>query len=205
MKKEVYRMHDGIPIWQHLMNNSQEYKTILKGSDYGKLAERIGKRELRKLIKFDNFLDKLFPDVTIISTNRRTKKTQRSLEYGDYCVELSYMKHSDIWLPENSKMKYGKKVLIIEIKHGKIEISQQQIRRYSKYIITPSAYFRKADEVKVIFMFFTEINTMNASAMYSLCEFNKEFANKIIDAIPVPIKEPDKNFNLFTLLEVQPC
>jgi hypothetical protein len=203
MKKEVYRMHDGIPIWMHLINNGQEYKTVLKGHDYGKLAERIGKRELNKFIKFGNFLDKLFPDTTIISTNRRTKKSNRSLEYGDYCVEISYMKHSDIWLPENSNMKYGKKVLIIEIKHGKIEISQQQIRRYSKYIITPSAYFRKADEVKVIFMLFTEINTTTASAVYTLCEFNKEFANKIIDAIP--IMEPDKNVNLFALLEVQSC
>ncbi len=199
MVKEIYKTQDGISLWKHLVDNGKEHKIILRGVDCSKLAERVGKRELNKLIKSDNLLDKLFPDMTIISINRKIKKSNRSLEYGDYCIEISYMKHSDIWLPENSKMRYGKKVVIIEIKHGKIEISQQQIRRYSKYIITPSAYFRKSDEVRIIFMLFTEINIINATATYFLCEFNKELANKIIDAIP--IQKCDGDINLFTLLE----
>mgnify|MGYP003395056532 CR=1 FL=1 len=190
MKKEIYDMHDGIPIWKHLLNNSQEHQTKLRSNDYGKLAESIGKRELRNCIKFNNFLDNLFPNIIIMSIERKTKKSRRHLEYGDYCTEISYTKDGV----------YGKKVLIIEIKHGKVYISQQQIRRYSNYIINPSAYFRKADEVKVLFMIFTEIDTMNASSTYFLCEFNTEFANKIVDAIPK--QEPDKNANIFASMDI---
>lgn len=188
--KEIYEMHDGIPIWKHLLNNGQEHQAKLRSNDYGKLAESIGKRELRNCIKFDNFLENLFSNITIISTERRTKKSRRHLEYGDYCIEISYIKDGV----------YGKKVLIVEIKHGKVHTSQQQIRRYSNYIINPSAYFRKADEVKVLFMIFTEINTMNASSTYYLCEFNKKFANKIIDAIPK--QEFDKDANIFASMNI---
>lgn len=90
--KEMYDMHDGLPIWKHLLNDGQEHHTKLRSSDYGKLAESIGKKELRNRIKFDNLLDKLFPNITIISIERRTKKSRRHLEYGDYCVEISYIK-----------------------------------------------------------------------------------------------------------------
>lgn len=184
-------MHDGIPIWKHLMNNGQEQQTHIKGADYGSMAERIGKRELRNKIKFDHLLDKLFPDLPIISMNRISKKSHRSLEYGDYCLEISYLKES---------LTYGKKILIIEIKHGKVQISQQQIRRYSEYITNPSAYFRKADEVKIIFMLFTEINTSNATATYSLCEFNNELASRVLNALP-KTEDIDLNSNIFSTFD----
>ncbi len=185
MIREKYNMHNGIPIWKHLKNNGTEHKTDMHGVDYGLLAEQIGIREIRHLIKDKGFLYYFFPDITILSINRR-----RERKYGDYCLEINYQQDK----------RYGKKILIVEIKHGKIEISQQQIKRYSNYLINSSTYFRKADEVKVIFMLFTEINTMVASASYSLCEFNKEFANKIIDAIP-KMHETDINQNLFSTFE----
>jgi len=190
--KKAYEMHDGMPIWMHLISNGEEHKTRIRGIDFGKLAEMIGRRELRNLIKFENLLDKVFQGIISISIHQKTKKSRRSLEYGDYCLEISYKKDGG----------YGKKILIVEIKHGKTEISQQQIHRYSNYIINPSAYFRKADEVKVIFMIFTEIDTLTASAFYSLSEFDKEFANKIINAMPkVSSVDVSDNVNMFSIFE----
>jgi hypothetical protein len=181
LEKEEYGMHDGIPIWKHLKYGGVENKINLRGIDYGSLAEQIGIREIKSLIR-DKCLLKIFPNVMIISLNR---KRQRS--YGDYCLEISYKKDNI----------YGKKVLIIEIKHGKIEISQQQIKRYSNYVVNPSAYFRKSDEVKVYFMLFTKIDTLNSFATYTLCEFNKSFASKIVDAIPIQKANSSDLFTLF--------
>ncbi len=193
VEKKEYEMFEGIPIWKHLENNGTLHETHLWGSDYGVLAERIGKRVIHLKIKYEKFLNELFPDIEIISVFHRIKfkSAKRSREYGDYCVEISY----------KSNGKYGKKVLIVEIKHGLIHIHQKQIRRYSNYIINPSAYFRKADEVKIIFMLFTEINTLNATASYYLSEFNKEIANKIIDATP-KVNETDENIDIFNVLDM---
>lgn len=180
--KEQFDMQDGFPIWKHLMNNGQKHKAGLRGGDYGKLAEWIGIREVKECIKFRNLITDIFPDIIPLSLSRRVRKKSKHLEYGDYCLQISYK--------DKNGTRYGKKILIIEIKHGHIQISQQQILRYSKYLIDPAAYFRKADEVKVIFMIFTKINTINASATYLFCEFNQELAYKIINAIP---KEPEQN------------
>lgn len=184
IEKEEYEMHDGIPIWKHLKNGGVENKIRLRGVDYGLLAEQIGIREIKSLIIDNSFLDKTFPDITIISLNRK-----RQRRYGDYCLEISYKKDNV----------YGKKVLIIEIKHGKIEISQQQIKRYSNYVVNLSAYFRKADEIKIYFMLFTKIDTLNSFATYALCEFNKSFASKIVDAVPK--QKTDSAISLFTLFD----
>lgn len=192
VKKEEYGMHDGLPIWKHLMDNGHEHRTKLKGGDYGKLAERIGKREIRELIKFKNFIAGIFPDIVSLSFSRKSKWRNRGLEYGDYCLEINYQKKDGTG--------YGKKVLIIEIKHGKIHIPQQQIRRYCEYIINPAAYFRKADEVKIIFMLFTEIDTASASATYSLCEFNPDLASRIINAVPKRY-ELDRTADVFAFMD----
>lgn len=190
VEKKEYEIFEGLPIWKHLENNGTFHETYLCGSDYGVLAERIGKRIVRLKIKYEKFLNELFPDIEIISVNHRIKfkSAKRSREYGDYCVEISY----------KSNGKYGKKVLIVEIKHGLIHIHQKQIRRYSNYILNPSTYFRKADEVRIIFMLFTEINTLTATASYYLSEFNKEIANKIIDATP-KVNKADDNIDIFSV------
>lgn len=190
--KKEYDMHDGIPIWKHLENNGTVHETHIWGSDYGVMAERIGKRDIHIKIKYEGFLNRIFPDINILSVFHRTKfkSAKRSREYGDYCLEVSY----------ESNGTHGKKVLIVEIKHGLVKIHQKQIRRYSNYIINPSVYFRKADEVKIIFMIFTEINTMEASASYFLCEFNKELANGIIDAVP-KIQETETNIDMFGVFD----
>lgn len=192
MSKQIYEMYNGIPIWKHLINNGFEQTTHIKGEEYGKLAEWIGKRELRNLINNEHLIDKLLPDTAIVSIKRRTKKSHRSLEYGDYCLEISYEYPV---FSKCDKMRYGKKILIIEIKHGKVQISQQQIQRYAKYVHEPEAYFRKADEVIIMFMLFTEIDTLCANAKYFFCEFNKELAEKIINNIP-----KSDNENLFKLM-----
>ncbi len=188
IEKKEYEMHDGIPIWKHLENNGTVHESHIWGSDYGALAERIGKRNIGIKIKYEGFLNKIFPDINILSVARKTKfkSAKGSREYGDYCLEVHYKSNSV----------YGKKVLIIEIKHGLVKIHQKQIRRYSNYVINPSAYFRKADEVKIIFMIFTEIDTLNATTSYYLCEFNKELANKIIDAVP-KVQETNDSIDIF--------
>lgn len=192
IEKKEYEMHDGIPIWKHLENNGTVHETYIRGSDYGVMAERIGKRDINIKIKYEGLLNKIFPDINILSLFHRTKfkSSKQSREYGDYCLEVSY----------ESNGQYGKKVLIVEIKHGLVKIHQNQIRKYSNYIINPSAYFRKADEVKIIFMIFTEINTMETSASYFLCEFNKELANRIIDAVP-KVQETETNIDMFGVFE----
>ena len=179
MSKDIYELHDGIPIWAHLINNGSEHTTHIKGEEYGKMAEWIGKRELRNLINNEHLLDKMLPDTAIISIKRRTKRSNRSLEYGDYCLEISY-EHPIFSACD--KRRYGKKIVIIEIKHGKVQISQQQIQRYAKYIFNPEAYFRKADEVIIMFMLFNKIDTLHANAKYFFCEFNKNLAGKIINS-----------------------
>lgn len=192
VEKKEYEMFEGLPIWRHLENNGTLHESYLCGSDYGVLAERIGKRVIRLKIKYEKFLNELFPDIEIISVFHRIKfkSAKRSREYGDYCVEISY----------KSNDKYGKKILIVEIKHGLIHIHQKQIRRYSNYILNPSAYFRKADEVKIIFMLFTEINTLNATTSYYLSEFNKEIATKIIDATS-KVNEADEDTDIFGVFD----
>ena len=186
-------MLNGIPIWKNLKNNGTEHNLHIIGGDYGSFAERMGKREINKKIKYEKFIQDIFPDIDIVSIAKyyKFKNKHRSLEYGDYCIEISY--HN------KETNTYGKKILIIEIKHGKVQISQQQIKRYSEFIINPSAYFRKADEVKIIFMIFTEINTLNATASYFISEFNKEFANKIKNAVPIEYNNTSEN--LFSTFE----
>ncbi len=183
IKKDVYEMCDGIPIWKHLKDNGEFHSARMQGTDFGTLAELIGTREIKKSID-NGLLNKLFPDIDIMSVNRIRRN--KSSKYGDYNLQINYKKDNT----------YSKKILIVEIKHGLIEISQQQIKRYSKYLLFPSEYFRKADEVKVIFMLFNRIDSANSSSTYMLCEFNKDLANKIINAMP-KVNETDNNIDIF--------
>ena len=47
--KQIYDMIDGIPIWQHLKNGSDENKIRLIATDFGKFAEILGRRVINKL------------------------------------------------------------------------------------------------------------------------------------------------------------
>lgn len=183
VEKKEYEMFEGLPIWKHLKDNGEKHNAKMQGTDFGTLAELIGTREIKKSIS-NGLLNKLFPDIDIISVTRIRRN--KSSKYGDYNLQINCKKDNV----------YSKKILIVEIKHGLIEISQQQIKRYSKYLIFPSEYFRKADEVKIIFMLFDRIDSINASSTYMLCEFNKTLASKIINAMP-KIDEADENIDIF--------
>lgn len=155
-------MLNGIPIWQHLKNNGSENAVQLKAQDYGHLAERIGRRAIVIAIRENNLLNQLFPDVKILSWCRVNN-------IGDYSIELSYKLNE----------KYGKKAIVFEIKHGKIQIRQNQLKKYCNMIHAPSNYFNKADEVRIIYLLFDRIDTLSEQASYKMCELNKDLALKI--------------------------
>lgn len=174
--KPMYDMIDGIPIWRHLKNGAEWDEVKLVATDYGKFAETLGKRILHKMIRYGGMLDKIFPNISILSTNRiRSKrKTRRGSELGDLTLEIDY----------KDDVRYGKKMVIFEIKHRGHRIEQNQLRKYCTMINDPGTYFKKADEVKVFFLIFDKIDTMGCSASYSIGELNKELVTKILNSSP---------------------
>lgn len=171
-------MLDGIPMWKHLKNGAEETQIHLKANDYGKLAEILGNRVLGDILQRGGILDDIFPGIEIVSTHvvERFKALERAkIGLGDIVLEVDYRKDG----------KFGKKMIIFEIKHGKMIIDQNQLRRYCSMIIRPDEYFHKADEVKIIYMMFDNIDTLNALASYSIQEFDKDFARKIMENVSV--------------------
>ncbi len=178
--KKVYKMVDGIPIWQHLKNGVKDNNIKLIATDYGAFAEIVGKRVLNKLIGRGGILGELFPEVEIISVQGSPKTRilkDAKIELGDLILEISY---------KDSSGKFGKKMVIFEIKHGRFQIEQNQLRRYCFMINNPDAFFPKADELKVIFMMLDKINTTKGSASYSMSELCKELATEILGSSPLP-------------------
>ena len=178
--RQIYDMIDGIPIWRHLKNGATENKIKLIGSDYGKFAEILGKRILDKLTE-NGILEDILPEIDIVSVQASPRTriyTNAKIELGDLVLELSY---------KNCYGNFGKKVVIFEIKHGRFQIEQNQLRRYCFMINNPGEYFPKADEVKVIFMMFDKINTNKCSASYVMHELGKDLAIKILKNSPHPV------------------
>lgn len=177
--RKLYKMIDGIPIWQHLKNGTKNNNIKLVGSDYGGFAEIVGKRILNILTK-NGILEEIFPSIEIISVHRSPRiriLTNAKIEMGDLAMEVDY---------KDSSRRIRKKVVIFEIKHGRFQIEQNQLRRYCFMVKNPDAYFPKADELKVVFMMFDRINTMKCSASYSIHELDKEFATRILENSPLP-------------------
>jgi hypothetical protein len=175
-RRKIYNMIDSTPMWMHLQNGAKKTKIKLIGNDYGKLAEILGKRVLDDILKEGGILDDMFPDIDVICTNRirNVKKLERA-GLGDIIVEVDYKKDGI----------YGKKMVIFEIKHGKIVIDQNQLRKYCSMRLNPGEYFKKADELKVIYMIFDDLDTLGASATYYLKEMDKDFARRILEQPPV--------------------
>ena len=94
---------------------------------------------------------------------------------GDVVLEVDYKKDGA----------FGKKIVIFEIKHGKVIIEQNQLRRYCSMILNPGEHFHKADEVRVVYMIFDDLDTLNASAYYYIKEMDKDFARKVLEQEPV--------------------
>ena len=175
MSKDVYAMIDGKPVWQHLKEGSKNGNIKLVAYDYGRLAEMIGQRVLYKLTDIGG-LDKFFPDVNILSAKKVIE--------GDYALEVAFQNGS----------KYGKNIIIFEIKHGKTQIRQQQLQRYCSMIIDPNKFFKKVDEIKIFFMLIDNIDTLRNFASYRMKELDKDLARKILTNIPVTEEESNKDY-----------
>lgn len=178
--RQIYNMIDGIPMWQHLKNGVEENEVKLTSADYGKFAEILGERILHKLTERGGILEDTFPGINIVfvqASPRMRIFARKKVEIGDLALEISYKdSYSDI---------FGKKVVIFEIKHGHFQIEQNQLRRYCFMVNNPGEYFPKADEVKVIFLMISEINTNKSSASYSICELGKDLVTKILENSPI--------------------
>ena len=170
-------MIDGIPLYQHLKNDSINdsigAEMILSEQDYGRFAEFLGKKKINYLVKKGVILGDIFPGLNFVSINRfkSKRKTAYGTQMGDIAYELSY----------KDKEQYEKKVVVFEIKYGISHIRQAQIRKYCSMVENPGEYFPKANEVKVIYVFFNKIDTKNGTASYQLCELNKELVGKILN------------------------
>ena len=176
--KKIYKMIDSIPVWTYLKNGAERTKIKLIANDYGKLSEILGNRVLNNILQRGGILDNMFSDIDIIATHfiKKFKVLERAkIGLGDIVLEVDYKKDGA----------FGKKIVIFEIKHGKIIIEQNQLRRYCSMVLNPGEHFHKADEVKVIYMIFDDIDTLNASAFYSIKEIDKEFARKVMEQEPV--------------------
>jgi hypothetical protein len=167
-------MIDSIPVWMHLKNGAEKIKIKLIANDYGKLAEILGNRMLYDILQRGGILDNMFSDIEILATHfiKKFKVLERAkIGLGDIVLEVDYKKDGA----------FGKKIVIFEIKHGKIIIDQNQLRRYCSMVLKPEEYFNKADEVKIIYIIFDDIDTLNASAFYSIKELDKDFARKVME------------------------
>jgi hypothetical protein len=156
---------DGIPIWEYLKNDTTNKETSLTNKDFGKFAEIIASRITWNFVK-SGILKDVFPDISIISVNRRNMKV------GDLGYIISYKDSDD---------QYRQKVVIFEIKHGRVMIGKYQFEKYCRILINPKDYFPKADEVKIVFMMFNEIDTKNKTANYALRELDLELARKYLE------------------------
>lgn len=173
--RKIFDMIDGIPIWQHLQCGGTENSVKLVATDYGKFAEIVGKRLLNKLTEKGGILKEIFSGIEILSVQSIAKMrilSNAKIELGDLILEISY---------KNGE-KFGKKVVIFEIKHGNFKIEQNQLRRYCFMINDPESFFPKADEVKIIFMMFKSINTNKGRASYIMHELGKDLAIKVLNS-----------------------
>jgi len=175
--RKIYRMVDSMPVWEHLKNGAKNTRINLKANDYGCFAEILGSRVLNDVFQRGEILRDVFPGIEIIATHpvKKFKILERAkIGLGDIVLEVDYKKDGV----------FGKKMAIFEIKHGKMMIDQNQLRRYCSMISNPGEYFKKADELKIIYMMFDKINTSNGSASYSIKEMGKDFAEKVLEQEP---------------------
>ena len=159
---------DGVPIWEYLKNDVSIKETSLTNKDFGKFAEIIGKR-ITWNYKESGILNEVFPTIFIISANRKNLRVG-NLRVGDIGYVISYKDNGE----------YKQKVVIFEIKHGRIMIGKYQFEKYCRILTDPKSYFPKAEEVKIVFMMVNDIDTKNKTANYYLKELDREFAYKFL-------------------------
>lgn len=169
---------DDVPIWKHLKDGATKKETCITNKDSGRFAEIIGGRILWNFRK-SKILDDIFPDIKILSANRMT-----GLGVGDVAYKISYKKNENDKNDKNDgneNVEYGQRIVIFEIKHGNILIGRFQFEKYCRIISDPKSYFPKAEDVRVIFMMFEQIDTLNKKASYLFRELDKELALKFLE------------------------
>jgi hypothetical protein len=139
----------------------------LTNKDSGKFAEIIGSRILWNF-KQSKILDEIFPDIKILSARRIFGLV------GDFAYKISYKKDDG----------YGQRIVIFEVKHGIINIGRFQFEKYCKIISQPENYFPNAEEVRIIFLMFTQIDTLGMNSSFSYKELDKELAIKFLEKFP---------------------
>jgi hypothetical protein len=88
--RKIYKMIDGIPIWQHLKNGTKKNNIKLVATDFGGFAEIVGKRLLNRLTERGGILEELFPSIEILSVHRSPRiriLTNAKIEMGDLAME----------------------------------------------------------------------------------------------------------------------
>ncbi len=152
------------PCWKELSDNqSPDFEVELIPQDFGIIAERIGIRILRTILLKKGSINRFYPATKILYTMPTTGD-------WDYGIEIQYRLGKE----------YGKKLLIFEIKHGK-NIPHKQLYTYSDMIINPKNYFPEVDEVKVFYMMFDFVDTLNRIASYHFCELEKPLAKRVLE------------------------
>ena len=151
------------PCWEELLNNNGvKHKVGLLPADFGVITEFVGIRVLKEILKSRDSINKFFPDINILYR-------KRVIGNWDYGTEIHYKNDG----------KFGKNMLIFEIKHGK-NIPHRQMHKYSDMIINPKNYFPEINEVKVFYMLFDKMDTANRTAKYCFCELDRSLAEKDI-------------------------
>jgi hypothetical protein len=151
------------PCWEELISNNGSKREIkLLPMDFGTITELIGIRTIREILKSKESLSRFYPDIDIL----RRKKINGDWDYG---AEIHYKNNG----------KFGKNILLFEIKYGKY-IPHKQMHKYSDMIINPKDYFPEVNEIKVFYMMFDKVDTVNRIASYHFCELERSLAERNI-------------------------
>ena len=149
--------------WEELLNNNgTKHEVELLPADFGVITEFVGIRTIKEILKSKESLNKFYPNIEILYR-------KNIIGNWDYGTEI-HCKNDG---------KFGKKILIFEIKHGK-NIPHKQMHRYSDMIINPKEYFIGVNEVKVFYMMFDKMDTLNRTTRYHFCELERSLAERDI-------------------------
>lgn len=181
--KDIYKMVNDRPMWQNLEESGWVYQQKLRAIDYGFMAETLARSLLHDDVMKYRIIDGAFPDIEILAT----RHIHMPKENGNYIFEVDYTKDG----------KYGKKALILEVKHGKAMISQQQLRRYCDFTRNPSTFMKKADEVKIVYIFYNTIDTQRGICDIHISELSKSMIDSVVTSEPLsPAEAEDYSFSL---------
>lgn len=112
----------------------------------------------------------VFKDMKFYKIKKLTKKESSNIGDRTYVVHCG----------KND----GKKIISFEIKSGHTHIHQGQLRKQCMAILNPSKFIKKANEWKVFYVFFNPIHSLNDDIEISICELDKNLAERILNSEP---------------------